>query len=312
METASAISAPATDAGQTSDQDSTPTGNSAGDSQSSQRQDRGAESQSPKKPAVKAKPAEDDDPEWDLGSGRKAKRSEVQKRLSDTQRGAQKAWEEHKKSAERLTARDAKLKELGVDVDEFEKDPRAAFRKAAQQQLAAELEEATRDPRDLAAEREKKRADDLQAKIDAQAEETRKTEHQKQVDAHADEIADHFATALEKHGLPNNPKAVWMMASLLQGARRAGQRISLSELAHRSNELINGDLDHYLPAADGAALAKRLGPQRLEALRQHMLAEHEQKFKPQPTRSPAPRIVTSSDHPSGYITPDQYRAQRKR
>lgn len=318
MDSPSTSAAPATDAGPVDSHDPTSTGNSSGDSQNTQRQARGAASSSqsdkPKQAPKSAKPA-DDDPEWDFGDGRKAKRSEVTKRLSETQKGAQKAWAERQEFEKKFTAKIEKLKELGIDADEFERDPRAAFRKAAQAELARQLEEATRDPRELAAEKAQQERDEYKRQLEEHNEKIRKQEHQQQVDTHADAIAGHFATALKEHGLPANPKAVWLMASLLQGARKSGEQISLGELARRTSEMIDGDLNHYLPEEDGAGIAKRLGQKRVEALRKHLLSEHQSKFQPPPQQQKAaaqPKVMTSNRHPNGYITFDEMLTASKR
>lgn len=317
LEITSAISAPV-DAGTASDQESTPTGNSAGESESSTRQS-GAETQSdPKKkqpPKQQAKP-KDDEPEWEFSDGKKRKRGDVEKRLSEVAAGAQKAHARAVEAEKRIEAFNARLAKLGLDPEAFDDDDKAdaAFSKAAQERLAKQLEEATRDPRELAAERSKAEAEEYKRKLAEFEENQRKAEHQKEVDRVHDVIAGNFATALKEQGLPVNPKSVWLMASLLQGARRKGEQISWGELARRTEEQIDGDIDHYLPAEDGAALAKRLGPKRTEALRKHLLTEHQSKFNQPntPARGSEPKVLVSKNHPAGYHTLDEMlEAERK-
>ncbi len=315
MENASASAAPAPNAGPSDGQDSTPNGNSAVDRQDTARSERGAaSSESPKKQSKPAaKPAEDD-PEWDFGDGQKRKRSEVKKRLSEIQTGAQKAWAERQEFEKKLNAKIERLQKLGFDPEAFENDPDREFERVAHAALARKLEESTRDPRELAAEQAERERDEYKRQLDEHNEQKRKQEYQTQVDAHADTIATHFATALKEHNLPANPKAVWLMASLAQAARKSGEQISLSELARRTNEMIDGDLNHYLPEEDGAGLAKRLGDKRVEALRKHLLSEHQSKFQqPQTTqRSAQPKVMTSNRHPNGYITFDEMLTASKR
>ena len=328
MEATSAISAPAAEAGTSNGSDHTPTGNSAGKVQDTEsRQVRGAESQTPPaKTPAKAKPApaatNDDDPEWDFGDGRRAKRSDVVKRLRETQTGAQKAWKERQEYEAKLKARDEKLASWGITSEDWEKDPEAAFERAAQERLARKLEEATRDPRELAAEKAQRERDEALEKLRAHEETQKKEAYKQEVAQHFDKLAGHFATALKDHGLPVHPKTVWQMASLFQAARKSGERISLSELARRTEESINGDLNHYLaePDADtdeahfasGEALAKRLGPKRVEALRRYLLKQHQSKFNPQPTqRQEAPKVFTSKGTSHGYVPISDLRAAGK-
>lgn len=259
----------------------------------------------------------DEDPDWDFPDGNKRKRSEVIKRLADTQKGAQKAWQERQDFEKRLTAREERLKALGFDVEAFDGDNhQAELERVAQQVLARKLEEATRDPRELAAEQAQRERDEYKKKLDAIEHEKRQQAYQEEVNAKSDAIAGHFATALQEHNLPASPKAVWLMASLAQAARKAGEQVSLPDLARRTSELIDGDIGHYLPEEDGAALAKRLGAKRLEALRQHMLSEHQSKFSAQPQNTQArqqqPKVMTSNRHPNGYITFDEMLAASKR
>jgi len=233
--------------------------------------------------------------------------------MSEIQTGAQKAWSERQEYEKKLNAKIERLQKLGIDPDAFEKDPEREFERVAHAALARKLEESTRDPRELAAEQAARERDEYKRQLEEHAEQKRKSEYQTQVDSHADEIASHFATALKEHNLPANPKAVWLMASLAQAARQNGQQISLSELARRTNEMIDGDLNHYLPEEDGAGLAKRLGQKRVEALRKHLLSEHQSKFQPQPTQRQAqPKVLTNSRHPNGYISFDEMLAASKR
>lgn len=263
----------------------------------------------------KSKPATDDGPEWEFSNGKKYKRSEVEKRLSEVQSGAQKAWKERQEYEAKLKAREARWQKLGIDPEAFDDDAafETAFSTAAQKRLAKQLEDATlpeeeRERRELA-----QRAEQAEARLKELDEARAKEEHTKQVDTHADQIAGHFATALQEHGLPANPKSVWLMASLLQGARKSGEQISIGELARRTSELIDGDLNHYLPDEDGAGLAKRLGQKRVEALRKHLLNEHQSKFQSQtPKRAAEPKVLTNPKQRNGYITFDEMLAQQKR
>ncbi len=313
MDTSSAISAPATDAGQSNgNQDSTADRNSAVDNQPTQRQDRGAESQTPKKPApVKAKPAtaEDDDPEWDFGNGKKYKRSHVTKRLSEQARGAQQERDAHKAAREKLEARDAHLKDLGVDLEMFEKDPKAALRKAAHDHLARELEEATRDPREIALEKAEKRAADLEKLEADRAEETRKTAHQKEVDAAHDNLAGSIATALEEHKLPKHPYVVVQALELLKAARNSNKRLSFAEAAEKVNGTVNDVIDQVLPEGNPQAIVDRLGPKRIEEAAEYLRLKSQSKFNPQPKtpRAPATREFQPKSHPV-YMTLDEIKA----
>lgn len=315
MSTASTSAAPSpSGAGPISDPSPPSGGNSAADLSDSQRQDRGAASSNPQQ----AKPKQqqpDDDPEWDFGDGRKHKRSEVKKRFSEVTRGAQKANEEAKQFKAKVEAFSNHLKRLGIDPEQFERDPDKVFEQGAQQYITKKLEEATLDPKERELRDAKAERDRLKQEAEQRAQQEAQAEHQRQVDANADAIAGQFATALQQEGLPPNPKTVWLMASLAQAARKRGERISLSELARRTKAQIDGDLGHVLPEDDGAALAKWLGPKRLEVIRQHLLAEHQSKFanKPQQPNRSEPKPIVKTSHPNGYWSLDDLRqAEAKR
>ncbi len=328
METASTSAAPAADAGSPNDQ-GTPSqnaGNSAGsdnrqDTQS--RQERGAGSSTPDKQEAKSKTkpkAEktdaQDDHEWEFSDGKKRKRSEVEKRLSEIQAGAQNAWKKHQESEQRVKDRDARLKELGVDVEEFEKDPRAAFRKAAQAALARELEEATLEPAELERRKLKEENDQFKAADAKRQKEEQTKAHQRQVEEGADKIAGLFATALQGRDLPANEGSVWRMASLLAGARKAKQPISMPELAERTKQWVSRDLRNVVKDGGTKALKSLLEPAEYNALREEirkeLLDEQQAKFSPQPPKRSEPKVLTSSRHPNGYITYDEMMSATRR
>jgi hypothetical protein len=325
LDSASASAAPATDAGSPSDQngfpDHTP-GNSAGDQEARTRQDRGAASPKSDKPKQVAKQT-DDDPEWDLGNGQKRKRSEVVKRLSEVQKGAQKANEEAKTYKAKIDKLDAALKKHGLDPDALEDDEKsqALLDKISQERIAKKLEEASLDPqererRDLKAENER-----LKKLEEQRTEESQKQEHTKRVQETFDKIAERFSTALSEADLPRDPYTASLMAAVAQGARKAGKQISITDLTRITGERIGKFVDHYLPSGsedgDGAAIAKRLGTKRCEALLKHLRTEHASKFeqfespKPQQRKSdPQPRVTTNS---GGYHTLDEWnRANARR
>lgn len=317
MPEASTSAAPA-DAGPQDGQVSQPDGNSAVDRHDTQRQDRGAApSNLNPKPKQQTKSQPDEDPEWDLGNGKKAKRSEITKRLLDVQRGATKAAEEAKTHRERLAKLDAALKKHGLDPGALEDDEKASalLDKLSQERLAKRLEEASLEPsererRELKAENER-----LKRLEQERAEEAQEQEHTKQIHATADQIAGRFATALQEHGLPVNPATVWRMAALAQGARKAGKQISLAELARMTDHAAKGDVLHYLPKGDVKALKALLGsdwPTWADAIRKDLLSEQESKFTvPQPSnQNTVPRRAGStqkaSSHQNGYYSLDEW------
>jgi hypothetical protein len=342
LSTASTSPAQPSSAGPTSDQSSPSADNSVGDHESSTRHEGGADSSNPSppkqaKPKQQAKQQEpDNEPEFEFSDGRKRKRSEVERRLSEISKGAQQANERAKQFEAKVQAFSKHLEKLGIDPEQFEKDPDRVFEEGAQKYITRKLEEATLDPkerelRDLKAQNEKFKTEEQK-----RADEARKAEHQKQVDANADQIANHFATALKEHGLPVNAMSVWRMAALAQAARKSGKRISLADLAKMTDGTVKSDLTHYLPQGDVKALKALVGdgwmpkgdvkalkdlygadwPEMAEAIRRDLLSEHEAKFSPQPKQPKRdepgkPPIV--SQHPNGYYSLDEWnRAQARR
>jgi hypothetical protein len=317
LSTASTSAAPSS-AGPTSEQSSPSGDNSVTAPKPSTRDAGAASSNPPKQQAQQSTQQADDDPEWDFGNGQKRKRSEVLKRLSETSKGAQKSNEEAKQLKAKVEAFSKHLEKLGIDPEQFEKDPEKVFEQGAQQYITKKLEEATLDPKERELRDAKAERDRLKQEAEQRAEQERTQEHQKQVAANADAIAGHFATALKENGLPVNAKSVWLMASLLQGARKSGQRISLSDLAKATDRHVKGDLRHYLPKGDVSALKSFLGDdwsEWKEAIRKDLLAEHESKFTPKPQQSnrPEPKPAAVSSHPNGYYSLDDLRrAEAKR
>jgi hypothetical protein len=317
LETASTSAAPAADAGSPNDHGSPhQTGNSAGNGQSDpQRQERGAHSSNQKqaKPKQAAKQSEPDDDQ-------KRKRSEVLKRQKEIQAGAQKAWKERQEYEARLQKREERLKKLGLDPSVFDADDEtqveSAFEKAAQERLAKKLEEATLEPSELERRKLKAENERLVAAEQERQREQQKQEYTRQVEQASDAIAGHFATALQEHNLPANEGVVWRMASLLSGARKSGQQISLPGLAEKTKQWVTRDVRAVVKEGGPKALKGILDPSDYQALREdirkELLSEQQSKFStPQPKREP-PKVLSNPKHPNGYITFDEMMSAKTR
>lgn len=270
-------------------------------------------------PKQNAKPVENDDPEWDLGDGRKYKRSQYLNELNRA-RASQQA------EAKRVAALNQQNKALAESMQALGLDPSAfnsresaiaAFEKAAQQHYARRVEEATMDPaekelRDLRAENEKFKKD-----FEAQQETQRKQQHEQKVTARVDHLAGEIASALETSGLPRDPSTVARMATLVLAAKKQGLSLSMSEIAQRvSSQIFNEQNSVVSGLNDGASIVKFLGD-KAELVRQYYVDQANEArapFQPQQQQpnKPTPRPAAPSKHPNGYTTLDQIRARQQK
>lgn len=212
-------------------------------------------------------------------------------------------------SEKQRTALMQHMKKLGIDAETFEKDPAAAFEAAANAYFQRKIEEATADPRDLEAKRAKELAEQYQQQLQEFQEQQRQQQETVAVQQRADQYASLIHQALESSQLPRNPKTVARMAELMLAAARNGTQLHPNELAQRVAAQIFDEQSHHLSSfkGDGAAIAKWLGKENVEALRKHLLQEAESKFNTQNTRprTPEPKPLASKTHKNGYITFDE-------
>lgn len=229
--------------------------------------------------------------------------------MQASQRAEAKRAAEHEQRANALTE---KLKKLGFDVDQFDKDPESAVRAVSQAILQKQIEEATLPPEVLAQRRAEAERDEYKARADEFEAAQKQEQERVAVETRAQDFAQQINTALEQADLPRNPKTIARMAEIMLAAARKGSRLPHDELAKRVAAHVHSDVDHHLSSYgdDGAALAKRLGPKAVEALRKHLASQTpEEKFFPTEqtkTRRAPTQKVPQTSHPNGYWTLDQW------
>lgn len=207
------------------------------------------------------------------------------------------------------------LKSLGIDPEELGKDPRATFDRASKAYLQRQIEEATADPRDLAAQRAEEARAEAEARLQQYEQEQQRQQEQTQVAQRADQYASTIHQALEQSGLPRNPKTIARMAELMLAANRNGTRLHPNELAQRVAEQIFDEQSHHLQSlkGDGAAIAKWLGRENTEAVRKYLLQEAQSQFQqPQNTQRPreAQSLKPKTHHK--YVTYDEVLEARRK
>lgn len=255
----------------------------------------------------------------DFGPNGKFKRSRVvsdYNRMRLSQQAEAKARAEATKQVEAYRSH---LKKLGIDHEAFEKSPEEQLVAYSRKYLQQQIEEAQLDPKEI---EHRKREAELQAREAkaAEFEKQQKESHETaQVDARANEFATSITEALEQSSLPRNPKTIARMAELMLAAARNGRQLPPHELAQRVAAQIFDEQSHHLSSfsGDGAAIAKWLGPENLEAVRKHILGEAQSKFnqpKQQTQRAPSNKlkILTNPKHVNGYIGYDEMLAASKK
>lgn len=254
-------------------------------------------------------------------------------RVSESEKRAAEAI----KRAEAAEAYREHLKSSGIDPEAFGKDPKTALQQYVMAEVKRRIAAAQLDPQEREFRQREEQLKTREQAIAEQEEQRKHTEYQAQVKARADEFSQHMRNALESSTLPRNPRTIARMAELVIAAERSGKRFPLSELTQRVSESIAAEqqfhaqsmadnpkataqwikpyLAHF--SGDVGSLADAMGPELLEAMRKHILQQHEAKFsgskQPQqnPARRPTPKVFQSKTHPNGYITLDEARAMAR-
>ncbi len=319
------------------------TGNSAGEKSPSQHQAQGARQpssaqkspprqesrqesddhdeteRSPPRKAAKSA-ADDDDPEFDFGDRGKFKRSQVVndfKALSKQASSLAKARNEAEQRAKKAEALAKHLQNIGVDLETFEKDPQAAFQQAAYAQMQRQLDEATLPPEEIERRKLVAERDEHAKKLQAYQEREQQQQEAAAVESRAQEFSHEIRQALDQAGasIPRNAKTIALMAQMMLAAGRSGQKLLPHEIAQRAIQITLEERDHHLSSfrnesgkVDAKALINWIGPEFKEAIRAELLAEADSKFprNPQQRRPSEPKIFSSSSHPNGYHTLDEY------
>lgn len=237
-------------------------------------------------------PNQHDDPEWDFGEGKRFKRSDAIKRVKDLEKGMYKSHERAAAVSKKFDALTQSLSKFGITAEQFLEDPDAHMSRAAQELIARQVDESLMDPKDLELSKREKAIAEREAKIKEQDDARTAKEAEAREVQRAEQYAAEMAPVLKTAGLPANPKTVKRMAEVAAQALRQGIKLDMTETATYVAQQIRQEQEWHLNQyQDPEALVSALGPQRLEMIRQHLIARARQGATPQ---QPAPRRPTPS------------------
>lgn len=272
--------------------------------------------QAPPAQAAKSDPAAvAEDPDWDFGEGKKIKRSAALERIKNFEKGAQKAMYRAAEATKSATELRHTLAGFGVSLEDFKRDPAGALKKAAHAHVAREVDESLMDPKERDAQQRERTLSEREAEVKKFQEQRQQEESESRASARAEQIAESYAPALKQAGLPANPKTVARMADVMIKAYRKGISVNPLEAAEYVAAELNQEQEWHLSQAQDAnalidrigpkrlemlldlpvdQLAAKLGPKRMDALREWMLAQH----RPQHPNRPTQPTVTQPETPA--------------
>jgi hypothetical protein len=215
----------------------------------------------------------------------------------------QKEWRDGQAKAQRLfelaqSNPEAFLRELGQDPDQW-----ASKRLAQKAQLGAMTDE------ERALHEAKQKLAHYEAKEKQQAEEQQKTEKAQKQQALVANNSKKFMEGLEKVGLPKSYETLYLMAETQKLAMDDGIEYTPEELAKETEHRVDQFTERYLGSLDGKALAKKLGPKRVQSILEASLEEFQagQDFAA-PAAKSAPEPVRKTEEPE-FI--DEYEVSRR-
>ncbi len=231
-----------------------------------------------------------DDPEWDIGDGKKAKRSEFLKRQKDFEKGFYKAAQSKSQVEGKFNALAKSLQRYGIsDVEGFLQNPDEHMSRAAQDLIARQVDESLMDPREREIsqrERALQEREEKQAEYDKkQAEDAR----EQRVGQHIEQITQEWAPALKQSGLPANPKTVARMADVMKAGLAKGIKLDANECAQYVAEQMNQEQEwHRSQHKDAESFVGSLTAEQVEWVRQSLLKQHKQATTPRPKPTATP------------------------
>jgi hypothetical protein len=249
--------------------------------------------------------AQDDDPELEFGEGLKLKKSEARKRLErqkELERGAYKAMQERAEYEKRVNAF---FEKYGFDPERLQQDPDSEFDRIAQERLARKLEEATRDPREVEAERRAKELETREERIKQWEQQREAEQRARTVDQRIQKMSEAWLPAIEAAGLPKDVESIGRLAAYLKAAHQRGEPVTLGDAIEYVKAKHQADIRRAVEPirTDGAKIAEFLGPEGIEAIRKHLLSQAPQVSQPKTQRSSAPKVITAprdESNPNGY------------
>ena len=241
----------------------------------------------------------------------RAQISEVIKRRKDMDRGAYAAMQ---KAAE-FEKRERYIQHM-IDTN-----PEALFEArgkkfddVAQRYLSKKLEEASLSPEEIDRrnfQRDKAEFEKQRAALEKQQGEEKET---RETAAWTQRYNEQLAAVMDQRDLPRTPETVARMARKVMAYWEQGIEVPFDQVASDVEEDIAADHTHQFKPilADGEKLAKRLGPDGVEAIRKYLLTQA-RKAQPRPvsvSKQP-PRESERASNPNGYVSWDEYRGTKE-
>jgi hypothetical protein len=252
----------------------------------------------------------DEDPEYEF-FGKRAKRSVHEKRFKDFEKGFYSKAQQAAETQKKYTALEQALSRTGISVKDFLENPDAHFDKAAQDRIARQMDEAMMDPRERELTQKEREFAEREARVKEWEEKQAKEASERSAAERAEKIAESMAPALMASGLPANPKTVARMAEVMAHAYRNGVRLEPSEATDYVREQLSQEQSWHLNQyADPESFVKAIGPERLEMVRQYLLAQAKRPNNP----AQKPRVATTAarDEQTGrYIGWGDYAKTRR-
>jgi hypothetical protein len=151
---------------------------------------------------------------------------------------------------------------------------------------------------------EKRRREELEAKLKGQEESQRKAQAEAETKAYAGQFEKQIITALNETKLPRNPLVGRMIIEKMQTMAKAGAIPDARAAAASVAASLRGDTQSMLTAMEPAALTAFLGPQVVQAILQHEV-EKARGNGVQPPRPPPVPEPAAPEKPN-YLSPQEW------
>ncbi len=243
----------------------------------------------------------------------RAQIAEMYKRRKDMDRGAYAAMQK----ASELEKREQFIRHtLATDPAKLFEAAGLKFDDAAQQYLSKRLEEASLSPEEAEKRQYQRDRAEFEANKKKFEDDQKQQTEERETSAWTQRYNEQLAAIMDKRGLPRTAETVARMAKKTMAYWEQGIEVPFDVIADAVEEDIAADYGHQLSPIlkDGAALAKRLGPDGVEAIRKYLVAEARRSqpraVKSQPTKSPPTTV--KAENPNGYVGWDEWREVRER
>jgi len=268
----------------------------------------------PKKRKIKVKDEEIDEEEVARGYLHAREANKRFQEAAAERKAAEKAKEEAKKLAEE---RFEKLKsdpfsvlaELGLNPRELSEE--YLIRQLEKEMMSPEQKEKL-DLEEKLKSYEQKEAE-RKAEEEARAEQAKKEQEQQEITSlrkkYAEEYQGSFINALDKAGLPKNPTTVRRVAEVVLNSLSQGEEIPVEHAIRIVEQDYRSGLSEFLKELDADTLAKFLGDEAVDKLRQRNVAKVK---NPTPKKEQVEEKPKSAPKERQFMDPYEWQQELKR